>query len=71
MYQNNANRGTEFIIPDYFQFDIGPFILVTKNAGKLDLTAGLRYDTRFFRNPQMYTSYDPNTGFYRQCHLAG
>jgi iron complex outermembrane recepter protein len=66
MYQNNANRGTEFIIPDYFQFDMGPFILVTKSAGKLDLTAGLRYDTRFFRNPQMYTNYDPIKGFYRQ-----
>ena len=34
MYQLNTNRGTEFIIPDYHQFDIGPFILVTKSISK-------------------------------------
>jgi iron complex outermembrane receptor protein len=67
MYQKNANSGTEFIIPDYSQTDIGPFILVTKTTGKLDLTAGLRYDTRFFRNSPMYTDTDPNTGFNRQA----
>ena len=67
MYQKNVNRGTEFIIPDYSQTDIGPFILVTKTTGKLDLTAGLRYDTRFFRNSPMYTDTDPNTGFNRQA----
>jgi iron complex outermembrane receptor protein len=50
MSQNNTNKGTEFIIPDYNQFDVGPFVLVKKNTGKLDVNAGLRYDARFFNS---------------------
>ena len=52
MYQRNTNKGTEFIIPDYHQFDIGPFILATKTIDKLDLSAGVRYDTRTFKFQQ-------------------
>ena len=66
MYQLNTNRGTEFIIPDYHQFDLGPFILVTKTIKKLDLSAGIRYDTRFFKNDPMYTRPDPLTGLDKQ-----
>jgi iron complex outermembrane receptor protein len=66
MYQINANKGTEFIIPDYHQLDIGPFILVTKTIRKFDLSAGVRYDARFFKNDQMYTRPDPLTGFGMQ-----
>lgn len=69
MYQNNINKGTEFVIPDYNQFDIGPFALVTKTVGKLDLSAGVRYDTRIFRNDAMYTSLNPQTGFDMQVSL--
>ena len=63
MYQNNTNKGTEFIIPDYNQFEIGPFVLITKTIGKLDLSAGARYDTRVFKNDAMYTRTNPQTGF--------
>jgi iron complex outermembrane receptor protein len=63
MYQLNANKGTEFIIPDYHQFDIGPFILFGKNIKKLDLNAGIRYDTRIFKNDAMYTRTNTDTGF--------
>jgi len=66
MYQKNTNKGTEFIIPDYNQFDIGPFILVTKTIKKLDLSAGLRYDTRIFKNNEMYIRPNPETGFDTQ-----
>ena len=59
MYQRNTNKGTEFIIPDYNQFDIGPFILVNKTINKLDLSAGVRYDTRIFKNDPMYTRPNP------------
>ena len=34
MYQSNANKGTEFIIPDYHQLDIGPFIMIAKTIRK-------------------------------------
>ena len=62
MYQRNSNKGTEFIIPDYHQLDIGPFVLITKTLKKLDLSAGIRYDTRIFSNDQMYTRPNPETG---------
>ena len=69
MYQQNTNKGTEFVIPDYNQFEIGPFFLVTKTIGKLDLSAGARYDTRIFRNDAMYTRPNPLTGFDMQVNL--
>ena len=69
MYQRNTNKGTEFIIPDYNQFDIGPFVLVTKTIDKLDLSAGIRYDTRIFKNDPMYTRTNPQTGFDMQVNL--
>jgi len=66
MYQQNTNKGTEFVIPDYNQFDIGPFVMAEKTIGKLDLSAGARYDTRVFRNDAMYTLPNPQTGFDMQ-----
>jgi len=66
MYQINSNKGTEFIIPDYRQFDLGPFLLVKKSFKKIDISAGVRYDMRFFRNDQMFTRPDPTTGFDMQ-----
>ena len=63
MFQHSTNGGTEFIIPDYRQLDIGPFILMTKTIDKLDFSAGARYDVRFFKNEPMYTRPDPVTNF--------
>jgi iron complex outermembrane recepter protein len=49
MYQNNAlGYSTDFPIPAYHQFDIGPFFVVKKTYGKLDVSGGARYDTRSF-----------------------
>jgi iron complex outermembrane recepter protein len=69
MYQNNSNKGTEFIIPDYRQLDIGTFVLVTKTIDKFDISAGVRYDIRSFRNDAMYTNTDPLTGLERQVSI--
>jgi len=66
MYQINSNKGTEFIIPDYREFDLGIFLLVKKSFDKLDFSAGARYDMRFFSNDQMFTRLDPTTGFDMQ-----
>jgi iron complex outermembrane recepter protein len=56
MYQQNtSSNGTEFIIPSFHQFDIGPFAMVKKSFGKLDLSGGIRFDSRAFTNEQMYT----------------
>jgi iron complex outermembrane recepter protein len=70
MYQANSNKGTEFIIPDYHQFDIGPFVLIQKTINRIDLSGGIRYDFRFFNNYAMYTKPDPLTGFDRQVSFA-
>ena len=56
MYQQNKNHGTDFIIPDYSQFDIGPFAFIKKTFDKLDVSAGARYDLRFFSNSELFIS---------------
>lgn len=66
MFQNNTNKGTEFIIPDYRQFDLGPFALVQKSFHKLALSAGVRYDSRRFNNDEMFVRSNPQTGYDMQ-----
>ncbi len=64
MYQsNNVSKGTDFIIPSYHQFDIGPFAVVERTIGKLSLSGGVRFDSRVFHNDALDTKTDPATGF--------
>jgi iron complex outermembrane receptor protein len=64
MYQdNNVTNGTEFIIPSYHQFDIGPFAMTKKTFNKLDVSGGVRFDSRSFKNDELYTKPDPVSGF--------
>jgi iron complex outermembrane receptor protein len=64
MYQQNTvTNGTEFIIPSYHQFDIGPFAMIKKTFGKLDLAGGIRFDSRSFSNRALYTAENPVTHF--------
>jgi iron complex outermembrane receptor protein len=54
-YGNNTIGGaTDFPIPAYHQFDIGPFFVIKKSYGKLDLSAGIRYDRRSFSGQAAY-----------------
>ncbi len=64
MYQSNdVTEGTEFVVPSYHQFDVGPFATVKKNIGKLDIAGGVRFDSRTFHNDALYIAVDPVTGF--------
>jgi iron complex outermembrane recepter protein len=64
MYQdNNVEKGTEFIIPSFHQFDIGPFVYVSKTINKLELAGGLRYDNRTFNSRELFIKPDAVTGF--------
>ncbi len=64
MYQtNNTDQGTEFVIPNYTLFDFAPFIYIKKEIKKFDIVAGARYDTRSFKNSELYTTANPVTGF--------
>lgn len=63
MYQtNDVTRGTEFVVPSYHEFDFGPFAVFKKNFGKMDISGGIRYDTRTFHNDQLYRTTNPVTG---------
>lgn len=46
MRQNNRNKATERLIPDYNLFDIGGFVFTQYTAGKWTLSGGARYDHR-------------------------
>ena len=69
MYQQNKNKGTEFIIPDYNLFDAGAFAFAKKSFKKLDVSGGVRYDVRSFRNSGMYTRANPSDGFDMQVNV--
>lgn len=64
MYQKNkVEKGTEFLIPSYKQFDAGPFLYVKKTMDKLEVAGGLRYDIRTFNNKALFSMADPVSGF--------
>ncbi len=55
MYQKNKlGYSTNFPIPPYSQLDIGPFIVVKRSFGKLDMAGGIRYDARLFSGNQTF-----------------
>jgi len=63
MYQHNdLGYSTDFPIPAYHQFDIGPFLVEKKSIGKLDLMAGIRWDTRSFSGQSAYV--DTTVAYY-------
>ena len=63
MYQNNVlGYSTDFPIPAYHQFDLGPFFVIKKSYGKLDLSGGVRYDTRSFSGKAAYI--DTTNSYY-------
>lgn len=64
LQSNDAGKGTEFVIPTYHSFDVGPFAHLKKSFGKLDFSAGVRYDMRIFQNDSMFTKPNSATGFY-------
>ena len=72
MYQNNVvTKGTDYVIPSYHQFDLGPFAMIKKTFNKLDIAGGIRYDVRTFKNLQLDTVTNPVTGFTMPTTLVG
>ena len=60
---NRHQNATDFPIPNYDLFDLGGFGLVKKSLGALEITGGLRYDTRTVRWDNFYVAPNPTTGF--------
>lgn len=68
-YQNNTIGGaTAFPIPAYHQFDIGPFAIIKKSFGKLDLSGGIRYDSRSFTGQAAYI--DTASGKFPELYIG-
>ncbi|HET6254956.1 MAG TPA: TonB-dependent receptor [Puia sp.] len=69
MYQTNAlGYSTDFPIPAYHQFDIGPFFVEKKSFGKLDITGGARIDTRTFSGQSAYI--DTTTPYFPSLYTG-
>lgn len=60
MSQQSQNRGTEFLVPEYALFDFGVYAIASKRIGKLDISGGLRYDSRSEDGQALYL--DENEG---------
>lgn len=70
MYQQNRSKnGTDFPIPDYNLFDIGGFIFARKSFGKVDVSGGIRYDSRSIRWNNFYVGPNKENGFERHMQL--
>ncbi|MGZ3750210.1 MAG: TonB-dependent receptor [Mucilaginibacter sp.] len=68
-YQNNRiGDATDFPIPAYHQFDIGPFFIIKKTFGKLDLEGGARYDSRSFIGQAAYV--DTTNTYYHTLYTG-
>jgi iron complex outermembrane receptor protein len=58
MWQNNANRGEEFLIPKYNLFDVGAFALTHKTIDKITIAGGLRFDNRYISTRRLVLDAD-------------
>lgn len=54
MSQTSRNKGIEFLVPAYNLFDVGVFATLKKSYGKLDISGGLRYDSRMQHGKELY-----------------
>lgn len=54
MQQSSKNKGTEFLVPEYNLFDIGVFGVIHKSYEKLDVSGGIRFDSRTERGEDLY-----------------
>lgn len=70
MYQGNRSKeATDFPIPDYNLFDIGGFLFAKKSVGKLDISGGIRYDSRHIRWNDFYVGPNKENGYDKQVSL--
>lgn len=71
IYQSNRSKAaTDFPIPDYDLFDAGGFFFAKKTVGKIDVSGGIRYDTRNIRWQDFYVGPNPANGFEQKVTVA-
>lgn len=63
MLQNNTSKdATDFPIPDYSLVDAGVFIMAQRSWDKVQLSGGVRYDTRVVNWADFYVGQNATTG---------
>lgn len=76
MQQTSQNKGIEYLVPEYSLFDIGGFVIVKKSFRKLDISGGIRYDSRTEQTKDLYLDAEgvktgiPDTNSYQQFSAA-
>jgi iron complex outermembrane receptor protein len=54
MYQQNKNKGVEFLIPEYTLNDMGAFVFTQRAVhSRINLSGGIRYDRRFLQSNRL------------------
>ncbi len=66
MVQNNANKGLETLIPEYNLFDIGGYVYSQKSFKKINLSAGLRFDSRQLNSKQVLDGADEKVAAFKK-----
>jgi iron complex outermembrane receptor protein len=61
MYQTNANKGKESLIPEYNLFDAGGFVYTQRFYKKATFSGGVRFDNRSIDSKQLFDG--PNLKF--------
>ncbi len=61
VYQNSQSLGLVQLIPNYHYLQIGGFAIASEKLGKLNLSGGVRYDTRTFTGEEHWVSTDTLT----------
>jgi iron complex outermembrane receptor protein len=56
MWQSSENKGEEFLVPEYTLFDAGLFSIVRKKLGEVDISGGIRFDSRQENGQGLYLS---------------
>ncbi|MBL7891444.1 MAG: TonB-dependent receptor [Bacteroidia bacterium] len=54
MQQTSRNKGSEYLVPEYDLFDVGVFILAKRSFDKLDISGGIRFDSRSQQGRELY-----------------
>ena len=61
VYQNSQSLGFVQLIPDYNYMQVGGFAVASEKIGHLNLSGGIRYDTRTFTGEERWISTDTLT----------
>ncbi len=66
MYQKSLNKGDEYLIPQYNLFDIGAFVMASHKYGQLNVSGGLRVDSRHDHGYSLLLAEEDNAPLYEK-----